>query len=79
MVRTALTGSANRLGLTSSAGSDPSLPFSSNSRDDSVCVDAIVSIEVLQGPGLSEALDAERLDAVSVHAAEPAESRWVTV
>src|SRR5882724_1815197 len=41
--------------------------------DDGVGVDAVVAIEVIDGPGLAEMFDTERFDAVAVHAAEPAE------
>ncbi len=41
--------------------------------DDGVGVDAVVAIEVVDGAGLAEMLDAERLEPVAAHAAEPAE------
>ncbi|GCC48310.1 hypothetical protein chiPu_0032226, partial [Chiloscyllium punctatum] len=41
--------------------------------DDGVGVDAVVPVEVGDGAGLAEMLDAERLEAVAAHAAEPAE------
>src|SRR5215471_7382575 len=47
--------------------------------DDGVGVDAIVAIEVVDGAGLAEMFDAERLDAVTAHAAEPAERRRMAV
>src|SRR6267378_1088439 len=47
--------------------------------DDGVGVDAVVAIEIVDGAGLPEMLDAERFDLVAAHAAEPAEGRRVTV
>src|SRR5690242_7581997 len=47
--------------------------------DDGVGVDAVVAIEVVNGAGLAELLDAERLDAVAAHAAEPAERSRMAV
>src|SRR5215471_14564053 len=47
--------------------------------DDGVGVDAIVAIEVVDGAGLAEMFDAERLDAMAAHAAEPAERRRMAV
>src|ERR1700721_2742439 len=41
--------------------------------DDGVGVEAVMAIEVVDGAGLAEMLDAERLDAMPAHAAEPAE------
>src|SRR6185369_8452582 len=41
--------------------------------DDGVGVDAVVAVEVSNSAGLAELLDAERLDPVATHAAEPAE------
>src|SRR6266852_9546433 len=41
--------------------------------DDGVGVHAVVAIEVIDGAGLAEMLDAERLDPVAAYAAEPAE------
>jgi hypothetical protein len=40
--------------------------------DDGVGVEAVMAVEVVDGAGLPEMLDAERLDAVTAHAAEPA-------
>src|SRR5580692_11724968 len=39
--------------------------------DDSVGVDAVVTVEVVDGAGLAEMLDAEGFDPVAAHAAEP--------
>src|SRR5882762_6578846 len=39
--------------------------------DDGVGVDAVVAVEVADGAGLAEMLDAERFDAMPAHAAEP--------
>ena len=47
--------------------------------DDGVGVDAVVAVEIVDGPGLPEMLDAERFDLVAAHAAEPAERRRMTV
>ena len=47
--------------------------------DDGVGVDAVVAVEVADGAGLAELLDAERLDPVAAHAAEPAERRRMAV
>src|SRR5262245_50011209 len=47
--------------------------------DDRVGVDAIVPIEVVDGAGLAEVLDAECFDAMAAHAAEPAQRRRMAV
>src|SRR4051794_608296 len=47
--------------------------------DDGVGVDAVVAVEVGDGAGLAELLDAERLDAMAADAAEPAERRRMAV
>src|SRR6476659_8918938 len=47
--------------------------------DDGVGVDAVVAVEVADGSGLAERLDAERLDAVAAYAAEPAQRRRMAV
>src|SRR5665647_12386 len=41
--------------------------------DDGIGVDAIVAVKVADAAGLPKVLDAERLDPVAAHAAEPAE------
>src|SRR5260370_1373974 len=47
--------------------------------DDGVGIDAVVAVEVIDRAGLAEMLDAERLDTMPAHAAEPAERRGMTV
>src|SRR5581483_6951043 len=47
--------------------------------DDGVGVDAVVAIEVGDGAGLAEMLDAERFDAMTAHAADPAQRRRMAV
>src|SRR5690242_3783379 len=47
--------------------------------DDGVGVDAVVAVEIADGAGLAEMFDAERLDAMAAHAAEPAERRRMAV
>src|SRR5690349_4464121 len=47
--------------------------------DDGVGVDAVGAIEIVDGAGLAELLDAERLDSVAADAAEPAERCRVSV
>src|SRR5258708_40171111 len=47
--------------------------------DDGVGVEAMVPVEVVDGAGLAEMLDAERLEAVAAHAAEPSQRRRMTV
>src|SRR5664279_1886802 len=47
--------------------------------DDGVGVDAVVAIEVVDGAGLAEMLDAEGFDLVAAHAAEPAQCRRMAV
>ena len=47
--------------------------------DDGVGVDAVVAIEVVDGAGLAEMLDAERFQAMAAHAAEPGQRRRVSV
>src|SRR6478752_7465508 len=47
--------------------------------DDGVGVDAVVTVEVSNSSGLAELLDAERLEAMAAHAAEPAERRRMAV
>src|SRR6478609_6287904 len=47
--------------------------------DDGVGVDAVVAIEVANRAGLAELLDAERLNTMTAHAAEPAERRRMAV
>src|SRR5580704_338073 len=47
--------------------------------DDGVGVDAVMAVELGDRAGLAEALDAERLDAMAAHAAEPAERRRMAV
>src|SRR5437773_687104 len=47
--------------------------------DDGVGVEAVVAVEVVNGAGLAEMLDAERLDAVAADAAEPAQRRRMAV
>jgi hypothetical protein len=42
-------------------------------------LDAVVAVEVANGAGLAELLDAERLHPVSTNAAEPAECRRMAV
>src|SRR5262245_58432496 len=40
--------------------------------DDGIGVEAVVTVEVVDGAGLAKVLNAERLDAVAADAAEPA-------
>ena len=47
--------------------------------DDGVGIHAVVAVEVVDGAGLAELLDAERLDAMPAHAAEPAECGGMTI
>src|SRR5437870_1611351 len=47
--------------------------------DDGVGIEAVVAVEVVDGAGLAEMLDAERLEAVAAYAAEPAQCRWMAV
>src|SRR5436190_16238027 len=47
--------------------------------DNCVGIDAVVPVEVRDGAGLAEMLDAERTRAMSVHGAEPRESRGMSV
>src|SRR5688500_6878582 len=47
--------------------------------DDALRVDAVMTIEILDGAGLAEVLDAKRAGAVTVHRAEPTERRGVGV
>src|SRR3954470_13663849 len=47
--------------------------------DDGVGVHAVVAVEVIDGTGLAELFDAERLDPVAPHAAEPTKCRRVTI
>src|SRR3954468_21932457 len=47
--------------------------------DDGVGVDAVVAVEVGDGAGLAELLDAERLNAMAADTAEPAERRRMAV
>ena len=47
--------------------------------DDGFGVDAVVAVEIGDGAGLAEVLDAERADAMAVNAAEPSERRGMAV
>src|SRR5579863_10064378 len=47
--------------------------------EDRVGVEAVVPIEIVDGAGLAEMLDPERLDAMAAHAAEPAQRRRMAV
>ena len=47
--------------------------------DDGVGVHAVVAVEVIDGTGLAELFDAERLDPMAAHAAEPAERRRMSI
>src|ERR1700677_805058 len=47
--------------------------------DDGIGVDAMVAVEVVDGAGLAEMLDAEGFDPVAAHAAEPTQCRRMAV
>ena len=47
--------------------------------DDGVGVDAVMPVEVVDGAGLAEMLDAQGLDAMAAHAAKPAQCRGMAV
>jgi len=47
--------------------------------NDGVGVQTIVAIEIIDGAGLAEFLDAERLDAMAVNTAEPRQCRRMSV
>src|ERR1700728_1053154 len=47
--------------------------------DDGVGVDAMVAVEIVDGAGLAEMLDAEGFDLVAAHAAEPSQCRRMAV
>src|ERR1043165_4257801 len=47
--------------------------------DDGVGVDVVVAIEIVDAAGLAEMLDAQSLEAMAAHAAEPAQARRMAV
>src|SRR6185369_14895516 len=47
--------------------------------DDGVGVHAMMPVEIVDGAGLAEMFDAQRLDAVAANAAEPAQRRRMAV
>src|SRR4051812_18945304 len=47
--------------------------------DDGVGIHAVVAVEVVDGAGLAEMLDAQSLEAVPAHAAKPAQRRGMAV